>query len=172
MNKQLRTILVLLSGLTLVFAAGCQKKTVTATTEPVIPVKVQAVTTGKVTEAVDYAVIVEPLAQASISPKISGRVQSIPVGLGTYVHKGETLIQLDPTDYQIQLQQAKANLAKAQADFETSEGNGPARAQVIDQNSSRVRIVATNGRGSSSIGWWPASASSTNGPRSCRSERI
>ena len=130
MNKQLRTILVLLSGLTLVFAAGCQKKTVTATTEPVIPVKVQAVTTGKVTEAVDYAVIVEPLAQASISPKISGRVQSIPVGLGTYVHKGETLIQLDPTDYQIQLQQAKANLAKAQADFETSEGNGPARAQV------------------------------------------
>ncbi len=35
---------------------------------------------------------------------------------------------------------------------------------VMDQNSSRVRMVATKGSGWSSIGWCPASASSTNGP--------
>lgn len=130
MTKHLRFVLVLFSLLTLVFASGCQKKAVTTVVDPVIPVRVLEVAAGKVSETIDYAVAIEPLAQASISPKIGGRVQSVFVGLGTYVQKGQTLIQLDPTDYRIQLQQAESNLAKAQADFEASEDNSAARAQV------------------------------------------
>lgn len=130
MNKHLRIVLVLLGVLSLAFAAGCRKKAVTTVADPAIPVRVLEVAAGEIAETVDYAVTIEPLAQASISPKVSGRVHSIPVGLGTFVKKEQTLIQLDPIDYQNQLQQAKASLAKAQADYVSSEEHGAARAQV------------------------------------------
>lgn len=47
----------------------------------------------------------------TLSPQITGTVTQVTVDEGDYVLKGQPLVQLDPSDTQIALQQAEANLA-------------------------------------------------------------
>jgi len=51
----------------------------------------------------------------SVAPKIAGRVAVVHVDDNQLVKKGDTLIEIDPRDFQVALAQAKANLAKDKA---------------------------------------------------------
>lgn len=53
--------------------------------------------------------------QATISSKISAKVLSISVDVGTKVNKGDVLIQLDTTDIATQVRQAEAAVSTAEA---------------------------------------------------------
>ncbi len=53
--------------------------------------------------------------QSSISPKISGRIETIEVDQGQRVSKGELLVTLDDEEFEQQVAIAEANLAAAQA---------------------------------------------------------
>jgi|SRR5512143_2389918 RND family efflux transporter MFP subunit len=53
--------------------------------------------------------------QATVSAKVPGRVKSIAVDLGSVVHKGQIIAQIEQQDYQLRLQQAEAGLAQARA---------------------------------------------------------
>lgn len=55
---------------------------------------------------------------ADVSPKVAGRVDSILVAEGQAVTKGQILMQLDDSQYKINLQQAKAALDLAQANYD------------------------------------------------------
>jgi membrane fusion protein, multidrug efflux system len=48
-----------------------------------------------------------------VSARISGHVIKVNVGDNEYVEKGKILVEIDPTDYQVALAQARANLANA-----------------------------------------------------------
>jgi len=50
-----------------------------------------------------------------VSARISGRVIAVNSDINQPVQAGQTLIQLDPTDYKVMLQRAEADLAQAQA---------------------------------------------------------
>jgi membrane fusion protein, multidrug efflux system len=50
-----------------------------------------------------------------VSARISGYVVNVNVGDNQWVEKGDVLVQIDPTDYQVALAQAKSNLANAEA---------------------------------------------------------
>lgn len=50
-----------------------------------------------------------------VSARISGYVIAVNVGDNEYVQKGKVLVEIDPTDYQVAVDQAKANLANAEA---------------------------------------------------------
>ena len=50
-----------------------------------------------------------------VSARVSGTVVQVSVDDNQYVEKGTVLVQLDPTDYQVALDKAKAELADAQA---------------------------------------------------------
>ncbi|WP_139804243.1 biotin/lipoyl-binding protein, partial [Cronobacter sakazakii] len=49
--------------------------------------------------------------QVTLTPQIGGTVTQVSADEGDYVEKGQALVQLDPTDTEIALQQAEANLA-------------------------------------------------------------
>ena len=51
----------------------------------------------------------------SISPKVSGYITGLPVSDNQYVKAGDLIVQIDPTDYQIKVDHAKANLDAANA---------------------------------------------------------
>ena len=51
-----------------------------------------------------------------ISPRVSGRVIAVNADSNQAVKAGQVLIQLDPTDYKVAVEKAKADLAQAQAD--------------------------------------------------------
>jgi multidrug resistance efflux pump len=53
--------------------------------------------------------------QATLSTKVPGRLERIPVDFGSMVEQGQTLVQIEPRDYQLHLQQAEAALAQARA---------------------------------------------------------
>jgi membrane fusion protein, multidrug efflux system len=50
-----------------------------------------------------------------VSTRISGYVISVNVNDNQWVNKGDLLVEIDPTDYQVALVQAQANLANAEA---------------------------------------------------------
>ena len=51
----------------------------------------------------------------SVSARISGYVIGVNVNDNQWVNKGDVLVEVDPTDYQVALAQAQANLANAEA---------------------------------------------------------
>jgi len=53
--------------------------------------------------------------QTTAGIKVPGRLQTISVDLGSVVHKGQSIAQLEPQDYKLRVQQAEAALAQARA---------------------------------------------------------
>jgi RND family efflux transporter MFP subunit len=51
--------------------------------------------------------------RATVGTKVAGRLQSMAVDLGSRVTRGQLIARIDPTDYNIRLQQAEAGLAQA-----------------------------------------------------------
>jgi membrane fusion protein (multidrug efflux system) len=60
-----------------------------------------------------------------ISARISGQVTKVYVQDNTKVEKGQLLLEIDPKDQQVALEQAQAGLASAQADFNQATVNVP-----------------------------------------------
>ena len=53
--------------------------------------------------------------RVTVSMKVPGRLQTITVDLGTVVHKGQSVAQLEQQDYKLRVQQNEAALAQARA---------------------------------------------------------
>ena len=51
----------------------------------------------------------------TLSIKVPGRLQTISIDLGSVVHKGQVIAQVEPQDYNLRVQQAEASLAQARA---------------------------------------------------------
>jgi HlyD family secretion protein len=79
---------------------------------------------GSITAVVNSTGQVAPWTQAKLSFRTSGRIVSVPVHVGDAVKKGDELASLDSTDLRIQVEQAQASLASAQAKLDAIEA-GP-----------------------------------------------
>jgi RND family efflux transporter MFP subunit len=88
----------------------------------------------------------------TVGIKVPGRLQTISIDLGTVVHKGQAIAQVEQQDYKLRVQQAEASLAQARArlglspdgsnDRVTAEETGTvrqARAVLEDAKSKRDR---------------------------------
>src|SRR6266581_4307344 len=53
--------------------------------------------------------------RTTVGMKVPGRLQTITIDLGTVVHKGQVIAQLEQQDYKLRVQQAEAALAQARA---------------------------------------------------------
>lgn len=132
-------------------ATGCQKsrntasqtETKTATRSPhrfeithltPMPMERIAVVTGTLAS----------LDQAILSVKVPGRMFKINVDLGSKVEKGELIAQLDPTDYQLRVQQAEAALAQARVRLGLSPGGNDDRVEPEKTSTARQAYAVLN----------------------------
>lgn len=53
-----------------------------------------------------------------VAPEVSGRIVSIAVRNDQFVHKGDTLVRIDPEPFELKLREATARVAQLQADIE------------------------------------------------------
>jgi multidrug resistance efflux pump len=53
---------------------------------------------------------------AMIAPEVEGRIVQLPVADNQFVHKGDLLMQIDPTNFSIAVRQAEAALQQAEAE--------------------------------------------------------
>jgi RND family efflux transporter MFP subunit len=92
--------------------------------------------------------------RTTISVKVPGRLQTISIDLGSVVHKGQVIAQLEQQDYKLRVQQVEAGLAQARArlglspdgadDHVSAEETGTvrqARAVLEDAKSKRDRAA-------------------------------
>jgi membrane fusion protein (multidrug efflux system) len=80
----------------------------------------------------------------TISARVTGTVLKVLVDDNEVVKQGQVLVVLDPTDLQVQVAQAQANYAKAQADNERAQklqGNGAISQQDADQFNAAVLVA-------------------------------
>ena len=73
-----------------------------------------------------------------ISPKVSGYISEVPVDDNESVKAGQVLARIDPRDYQTALDQARANVAAAQAGIDTLNQQIGQQKLVIEQDRQQV----------------------------------
>ncbi|HYJ89879.1 MAG TPA: HlyD family secretion protein [Pyrinomonadaceae bacterium] len=72
-------------------------------------------------ESTDNAFVQADITQ--VSPKVAAYVKKIYVDNNQYVHKGDLLVELDPADLQVKLQQAQAQLESARSQRDVARAN-------------------------------------------------
>jgi RND family efflux transporter MFP subunit len=101
-------------------AAGCDKPKAA----PAIPspeVEVASVVQKDVPIVSEWVATLDGYINAQIQPQVAGYVIRQTYKEGSFVRKGQILFQIDPRPFQASLDQAKAQLAQAQAQFSKTE---------------------------------------------------
>ncbi|MBW5467272.1 efflux RND transporter periplasmic adaptor subunit [Brevibacillus formosus] len=110
---------VILALLAITLVAGCSSPQAetppTETVEAATPVQVETVATGTVVSDSGLTAKLAPSEEVQVSPKMGGKISSLPVKLGQYVTKGQVLFKLDEKDLVNSVKQAEAayNVSKA-----------------------------------------------------------
>jgi RND family efflux transporter MFP subunit len=76
--------------------------------------------------------------EANLSFRVSGRVEQIPFNIGAEVKQGDLLARLDPQDYQVELNNAKAQISRASAELDLAESEYARVARVFDKDPGAV----------------------------------
>ena len=88
------------------------------TRTPAPEVTTLPVTRGDVAEVVGATGTLEALTTVQVGTQVSGTVQSLHADFNSIVHKGQVVARLDPSLFETQVAQGRANLVRAQADVE------------------------------------------------------
>lgn len=111
--KYLKFFCILLI-ITLYIGCGGEETEPPPVVKPVKTITVSGFGEGEIT----FPATVEAGEKVLLSFRVSGRIIELPVKQGEEVKKGQLIARLDPKDYQIAVDQARAEYNKAQADFE------------------------------------------------------
>ena len=120
------TVLVLMTALGILGACKSQKQEAGPADAAAIsaaPVKVQTVARQKVSEKLTYTGTLEAWQKITITPEIGGKVAKIYVEEGQRVAKGQLLAEMDTESVSLQVKQAEAALAVADANFRNAARN-------------------------------------------------
>jgi len=69
---------------------------------------------------------------ASVAPQVSGQIIELRVGDNQYVHKGEVLYVIDPFDFEVALQEDRAQLRQKAADLQVKQVQSERRQRLSD----------------------------------------
>lgn len=110
---KLKTYLLVLTAILLLAACGKKKQE-----EPVRFVKTaKAERIGDAAE-MSYPGRTKAAEEVNVAFRVSGTVQRVLVNEGDYVRKGQVIAQMDPRDYQVQLQATQAEYEQVKAEAE------------------------------------------------------
>lgn len=85
------------------------------------PVKTIVVNEGLSGSLRSFPAVVDAIQKADISFRVRGRIQKMHVKEGSEVKKGDVLAELDPTDFEIKLNDRKASYKTAKANFDRAK---------------------------------------------------
>jgi multidrug resistance efflux pump len=71
-----------------------------------------------------------------MAPEVAGRIVELPVADNQFVHKGDLLMVIDPTDYAIAVDQAEAAATQARANADNAARQARRRAQLTNLETS------------------------------------
>ncbi|WP_333824829.1 efflux RND transporter periplasmic adaptor subunit [Pinisolibacter sp.] len=128
--------------------AGCREEKAEETVDHVRPVKTMTITAGDETRLIRYSGSVRARVETALGFRVPGKLVERRVDVGTRVETGRILARLDPTDLELALKAAEANVAAARSREKVAE-DGLARARslntkgfVADANLDRAKLEA------------------------------
>ena len=80
----------------------------------------------------------------AISPQVAARVKTVHIADNALVHKGDKLVELDPTDYEVALEQAKASEAAVRGRLAQAVAGVDSARASRDQASAEVAVAEAN----------------------------
>ncbi|MDF9407721.1 efflux RND transporter periplasmic adaptor subunit [Pelotomaculum isophthalicicum JI] len=113
------TILVLVLLLS-AFFSGCGSKQPDGGENPAVAVEVVSVSRTDINKIYDASGQIKASAEATIAPKVTGRVAGVNVKLGDRVEKGQVLFRIEDKEARNQLIQSQADLGIAQVSYDTA----------------------------------------------------
>src|SRR6266851_8712217 len=143
-----------LFGAAVLFAAGCGPLAVPGSSSgaqaPAITVPAATAQRGEIRQTLSYSGDVRARDQITVLPKASGRVQRVLVDVGSPVRAGDVVAELEQDSPEIQVLQARANLAAAQAKLATVQAGGKAddvaaAQEALAQQQSRLAAMQAQG---------------------------
>jgi multidrug resistance efflux pump len=89
----------------------------------------------------------------TMAPEVAGRIVDLPVVDNQFVHKGDLLMVIDPTDYAIAVDQAEAAVTQAQANADNAAREARRRAQLTDLETSeeQKQTYASNAQAAAAV---------------------
>lgn len=123
-----KQIAALVLAAAMIFTAGCSLKGGAAAQgtdgkKPAVQVAVQQIKRMEIKRTLTLSGEVEPAQGVAVGSKISGRVASVPVDVGTQVNAGDVLFRLDDSEVSAQVAQSEATVEVARANLEVAGKN-------------------------------------------------
>ncbi len=110
-----------LAAAALIAGVACGKSAAPAASQAetfgAAPVKIFRVERARITEKITYTGTIEALTKITITPETGGKIARIHVEAGDRVAKGQLLAELETNSIRLQLQQAEAGVAVAEASY-------------------------------------------------------
>ncbi len=97
------------------------------------PVKVFEVKRQKISEKLQYTGVIEAWKKINITPDSGGKIAKIYVDEGDMVREGQLLAELDTRAIRLQLEQAEAALAVAEANYKDAKRNMERMERLIEE---------------------------------------
>jgi RND family efflux transporter MFP subunit len=122
-TKNSRRLAAAVVGLLTALSAGCEARVDSAPAPPVPKVEVTSVIQKDVPIEGEWVGTLEGYVNAQISPQVSGYLIRQDYKEGALVRKGQVLFEIDPRPFQAALDQAKGQLAQAEARMANADIN-------------------------------------------------
>jgi len=120
---RLRKLIVVVPAMFAALSAGCERRVVSAAPPQPPTVEVTSVVQKDVPTEGEWVGTLEGYVNAQISPQVSGYLIRQDYQEGAFVQKGQVLFEIDPRPFQAVLDQAKGQLAQAEARMANAEIN-------------------------------------------------
>jgi RND family efflux transporter MFP subunit len=133
-----KTLAIAVAAAALVAAVACKKPAgkagAVAETFGAAPVKIFKVRRDRITEKITYTATIEALNKINITPEVGGKIAVIHVQEGDRVVKGQLLAELETESIRLQLKQAQAGVAVAEAAHADALRNKERMDRLIKEN--------------------------------------
>jgi HlyD family secretion protein len=99
---------------------------------------------GDISKTISATGQIQAVVTVQVGSQVSGTIAEMYVDYNSLVKKGQVVAKLDPATFQAQLDQARANLANAEASVRTTESaviNAEANLKAAEANSERTRVA-------------------------------
>ncbi|QGP91751.1 Macrolide export protein MacA [Neomoorella glycerini] len=144
-------VLILLVLLLSVNSGGCGRQPARQAEVPRVPVELAPVVRGSIAQPVRVTGTVQAGATVQVMAASPGKIKSILVDVGDKVVQGQIIAELENSDLEARLQQAKANLEQARLGLDQADARvkqAEARAQLDEANLKRTQALFDQGAAS------------------------
>ena len=134
--------------------------------EIVRPVRYTEVVSQGASEARTYSGATRAEVETDLSFRVGGTLTQRPVDVGDEVSRGDLVAALDSTDFQVRLDEARAGLARAEAERRNAEANYDRTRDLYEsQNASRTQLDSARAMAESAEAQYRAAAQQVEAAR-------